>query len=102
MICYSYLGLTNFPATCAFGKPFSVDHSLHCSFGDFPTIRHNELHDVTADLLSQVCSNVATNLNHTFNHFQVKPFLIIQQMQMTKQNWISLLRVSVTLHEWPF
>ena len=46
------------PTTCACGKPFSVDHSLNCSFGGFPTIRHNELRDMTANLLSQVCSNV--------------------------------------------
>jgi len=46
------------PTTCAYGKPFSIDHSLNCSFGGFPTIRHNELRDVTANLLSQVCSNV--------------------------------------------
>ena len=40
------------------GKPFTIEHSLSCSFGGFPTIRHNKLHDVTANLLSQVCSNV--------------------------------------------
>jgi len=46
------------PTTCACGKPFLVDHSLHCSFSGFPTIRHNEIRDVTANLLCQVCSNV--------------------------------------------
>ena len=46
------------PLTVSCGKPFSIDHSLNCSFGGFPTIRHNELHDVTTNLLSQVCSNV--------------------------------------------
>ena len=49
---------SNLPTTCACGKPFSIDHSLNCPFGGFPTIRHNELRDVTANLLSQVCSNV--------------------------------------------
>ena len=29
--------------------------------GGFPTIRHNELRDVTASLLSDVCHNVATD-----------------------------------------
>ena len=28
--------------------------------GGFPTIRHNELLDITASLLSEVCHNVAT------------------------------------------
>ena len=49
---------SNLPTTCACGKPFSIDHSLNCPFGGFPTIRHNELRDVTANLLSQICSNV--------------------------------------------
>ena len=48
----------NLPANCVCGKPFTIEHSLSCSFGGFPTIRHNELCDVTANLLSQVCSNV--------------------------------------------
>jgi len=51
------------PTTCACGKPFSIDHSLNCSFGGFPTIQHNELRDVTANLLSQVCSNVQIKLH---------------------------------------
>ena len=40
---------------CVCGKPFTVEHSLSCSFDGF---RHNKLHDVAADLLSQVSSNV--------------------------------------------
>ena len=31
-----------------------------CPKGGFPTIRHNELRDITASLLSEVCHNVAT------------------------------------------
>ena len=31
-----------------------------CPMGGFPTIRHNELRDITASLLSEVCHNVAT------------------------------------------
>ena len=31
-----------------------------CPTGGFPTIRHNELRDVTASLLTEVCHNVAT------------------------------------------
>ena len=31
-----------------------------CPMGGFPTIRHNELRDITASLLSDVCHNVAT------------------------------------------
>ncbi len=31
-----------------------------CHMGGFPTIRHNEIRDITASLLTEVCHNVAT------------------------------------------
>ena len=31
-----------------------------CHTGSFPTIRHNEIRDITASLLTEVCHNVAT------------------------------------------
>ena len=34
-------------------------HAMTCSKGDFPTLRHNELRDLTATLLTEVCHNVA-------------------------------------------
>ena len=37
----------------------SVEHALSCPFGGFPSIRHNELCDITAVLLSEVCHNVS-------------------------------------------
>ena len=45
--------------SCVCGKAFSTDHATVCSFGGYPTIRHNELRDVIGDLLSEVCHNVA-------------------------------------------
>ena len=33
-----------------------------CPRGGFPFIRHNEVRDTTADLLSQVCHSVGTSL----------------------------------------
>ena len=30
-----------------------------CSFGGYPTIRHNELRDIIGSLLSEVCHDVA-------------------------------------------
>ena len=30
-----------------------------CSKGGFPTLRHNEIRDITADLLTEVCHDVA-------------------------------------------
>ena len=51
---------SNLPLQCTCGKQFSVEHSLSCSYGGFPSIRHNELRDITAELMSEVCHNVGT------------------------------------------
>ena len=37
---------------------FTVEHSLSCKRGGFPIIRHNEIRDITANLLSEVCHSV--------------------------------------------
>ena len=37
---------------------FSVDHAMNCPTGGFPTLRHNELRDFTAAVLTEVCSDV--------------------------------------------
>ena len=42
------------------GKQFTVDHALSCPCGGLPSLRHNEIRDVTADLLNEVCHNVST------------------------------------------
>lgn len=43
---------------CPCGKQFSVDHALSCPTGGYPTIRHNEIRDVTAHFLGNVCHDV--------------------------------------------
>ena len=35
-------------------------HAMTCPMHGFPTVRHNELRDLTASLLTEVCHNVAT------------------------------------------
>ena len=50
----------NVPTTCACGKGFTIDHMLSCARGGFPFIRHNEIRDVMATLLSEVCHDVCT------------------------------------------
>ena len=37
----------------------SVEHALSCAKGGFPIIRHNEIRDLTATLLTEVCSEVS-------------------------------------------
>ena len=51
---------TNMPQLCNCGTQFTVDHAMICHMGGFPTIRHNEIRDITASLLTEVCHNVAT------------------------------------------
>ena len=46
------------PSECVCGATFSVDHSLSCPNGGFPTLRHNELRDLTATFLKDICHNV--------------------------------------------
>ena len=48
------------PVQCACGQSFSVDHALSCPTGGYSVIRHNELRDLTASLLSEVCHDVET------------------------------------------
>ena len=45
------------PVVCA-GKQFSVEHAFSCPCGGLPTIRHNELRDITAGLLTELCHGV--------------------------------------------
>ena len=35
-----------------------VEHALSCARGVFPQIRHNEIRDLTANLLTEVCNDV--------------------------------------------
>ena len=43
---------------CACGAPFSVEHEFSCPKGGFTILRHNEIRDLTANVLSEVCHDV--------------------------------------------
>ena len=47
------------PTHCACGKSFTVEHALSYPKGGFPSIRHNEVRDLTATLLMEVWHNVS-------------------------------------------
>jgi hypothetical protein len=49
---------SNTPTSCACGASFTVEHALSCPKGGFPIIRHNEVRDLTANLMSEVCHDV--------------------------------------------
>ena len=57
-LCYGW-SLSNTPQLCNCGKAFTVNHAMVCHMGGFPTICHNEIRDLTASLLTEVCPNVA-------------------------------------------
>ena len=48
----------NTPTHCSCGSSFSVEHVLSCPKGGFPIMRHNEVRDLTANLMAEVCHNV--------------------------------------------
>ena len=48
------------PSQCVCSKKFNVEHTLNCPRGGFPSVRHNEVRDITADLLTEVCHGVGT------------------------------------------
>ena len=52
--------LRGVPTHCAYGAQFSVEHELSCPKGGFTILRHNEVRDLTANILSEVCHNVCT------------------------------------------
>ena len=47
------------PPTCSCGTKFSIEHSLSCPSSGFTIIRHNEIRDLTATLLTEVCHDVS-------------------------------------------
>ena len=51
--------LTHLHIASTGGKSFTVEHALSGPFfGGFPTLHHNEIWNLTANLLSEVCHNV--------------------------------------------
>ena len=58
-LCLRYGWRTShLPSHCVCEREFSVDHSLNCKCGGYPSIRHNEIRDITAHLITEVCHNV--------------------------------------------
>ena len=49
--------MKNVPSHCVCGETFSDEHYWSCPTGSYPAIRHNEVTDITAETLSEVCSN---------------------------------------------
>ena len=52
------LDMVGFSQFCSCDAWFSIEHSFSCPKGGFPTIRQNEIRDLTANLLTEVCHEV--------------------------------------------
>jgi len=50
--------LANVPDVCVCGDEFTIQHALWCKRGGFPTVRHNEVRDLLAASLTEVCPAV--------------------------------------------
>lgn len=48
------------PSTCVCGSPNDVNHTMTCKKGGFVCIRHDEVRDLTASMLREVCHDVST------------------------------------------
>ena len=46
--------LKRLPSVCSCGKSFTVAHALSCSTGGYPSLRHNEVRDLTASIMTEV------------------------------------------------
>ena len=58
-LCLRYCWtLPQLPSTCVCGERYSVTHAFSCKKGGFIAQRHNELRDVTGELLDEVCRDV--------------------------------------------
>ena len=50
-LCYNWLP-PRLPSHCSCGASFMMSHALSCRTGGFPSIRHNQVRDITANLLN--------------------------------------------------
>ena len=48
------------PTECVCGASFTVDHHFTSPHGCYPTLHHNEIRDITAQPMSEVCPNMTT------------------------------------------
>ena len=50
--------LSRLPETCEWGRKFTKEHALSCKKGGFVSLRHNQVRNITAILLKEVCHDV--------------------------------------------
>ena len=50
--------MTRLAENCECGSKFTIEHALSCKKGGFVSLRHNQIRNITASLLKEVCHNV--------------------------------------------
>ena len=50
--------LKGLPSQCPCGQQFNINHAMNCKRGGFVSMRHNDIRDFEANLLSKVCNDV--------------------------------------------
>ena len=81
-VCLRYgWSLPHLPMECICGALFTVDHAFTCPHGGYPTLCHNEIRDITAQLMSEVCPNVA--MSQFFNQLLMNvSFIALQTLRL--------------------
>ena len=51
--------VTDMTLRCECGLDSTIDHAMICKKGGFPILRHNEIRNITTDLLKEVCHDVS-------------------------------------------
>ena len=82
------------PDTCTCYHIFTINHAMSCSKGGFSTIRLNELRDVLAGMMSDVCCDVHTEPTLQPLNGEVLPKQTTI-LGMTNHAWTFLLVVSI-------
>ena len=58
-LCLRYnLPVNGMPKFCACKKENDADHALSCTKGGYSALRHNNIRDTMAGILSEVCKDV--------------------------------------------
>ena len=58
-VCLRYgWRLTNIPSKCSYRSKMDIQRAMSCKRGGLIAIRHNDLRDLTGNLLTEVCKDV--------------------------------------------
>ena len=75
----------NTPSTCPCGKDFSPTHALNCAKGGYTHLRQNEIREVFANLMDEVCHDV--QIEPKLQSLDEKFSRVIPPLLMMTLNW---------------